>query len=135
MKLSSSGYLPSLVLTLALAGSGCGESEPQPTVEPIGNIEPETSKASKPKKKKGSYSLVGNSFEAAEEALNNDDYERAAKILLKMQMSGNLKNNKDGWRYSSLMTELQTVLASAAADGDKKAQQVINMLRQSRGPM
>lgn len=135
MKLSFYGDLPSLVLTLALAGSGCGESEPELTVEPIGNIEPETPKASKPKTKKGSYSLVGNSFEAAEEALNNDDYERAAKILLKMQMSGKLQNTKDGWRYSSLMTELQTVLASAAADGDKKAQQVINMLRQSRGPM
>ena len=125
------------VAVMVSAVTGCGSSEPEPEIKPIGNIDPEQSSASASsgKKKSASYSRAVNSFDAAEEALDNDDYEKAAKILLQMQMSGKVANSKDGWRYSSLMTELQSVLASAAGDGDKKAQRTIEMLRQSRGPM
>lgn len=137
MKSILNALIPSFLVVILATATACGSSEPEPEVKPLGNIDPVTpaAAASKNNKKKSSYSLMGNSFEAAEEALNNDDYEKAAKILIQMQLSGKVQNSKDGWRYSSLMTELQSVLASAAGDGDKKAQRTIEMLRQSRGPM
>ena len=126
-------------LTLALiwlCTIGCGDAEPTHEVKPLGDISPETAPvASQDKKKKRSYSLIQGNFEAAEKSLDEGDYEKAAQVLLKMQMSGALQNSKDSWKYSSLMSEVQSVLASAAADGDKNAQRTIEMLRNSRGPM
>ena len=114
---------------------GCSNGEPAPEVQALGDISPDTAPvATQEKKKKKSYSLIQGSFAAAEESLDNGDYEKAAQVLLKMQMSGALKNSQDSWKYSSLMSEVQSVLASAAADGDKKAERTIEMLRQSRGP-
>jgi major membrane immunogen (membrane-anchored lipoprotein) len=124
-----------MVATLLLT-VGCGESEPEPEVKALGDISPEEAPlASTDKKKKKSYSLIQGSFAAAEKSLDDGDYEKAAQVLLKIQMSGALKNSKDSWKYSSLMSEVQSVLASAAADGDKKAEKTIEMLRRSRGPM
>ncbi len=123
-------------LTVALVFLiGCGASDPEP-VAVIEEATPEPTNTTEDKKpKKKSYSLIANSFEAAEASLDKGDYDKAVQVLLKMQLSGQLKNNKDSWRYSSLMSQVQSELASAAADGDKKAQRAIEMLRQSRGPM
>ena len=124
-----------IIAAFSLTFVGCGKSDPTPEVQALGDISPETAPVTEQeKKKKKSYSLIQGNFAAAEESLDNGDYEKAAQVLLKMQMSGALKNSKDSWKYSSLMSEVQSVLASAAADGDKKAQRTIEMLRQSRGP-
>ncbi len=130
-----------LTSSLLLAGSlvlasGCGNTQPEPKVKALGDISPDTTPlATTEKKKKKSYSLIEGNFAAAENSLENGDYEKAAQVLIKMQLSGALQNSKDSWRYSSLMSEVQSVLASAAADGDKKAERTIEMLRNSRGPM
>ena len=122
-----------MIATLFLSVA-CGESKPEIEVKALGDISPEAAPvASADKKKKKSYSLIQGSFAAAEKSLDDGDYEKAAQVLLKMQMSGALNNSKDSWKYSSLMTEVQSVLASAAADGDKKAERTIEMLRSSRG--
>lgn len=123
------------ITTMSLVLAGCSKGAPEPEIQALGDISPETAPTAQqePKKKK-SYSLIQGSFAAAEESLDKGDYEKAAQVLVKMQMSGALQNSKDSWKYSSLMSEVQTMLASAAADGDKKAQRTIEMLRQSRGP-
>ena len=130
-----------LTITCFLASSlllsiGCGNAEPEPDVKALGDISPTTAPlANADKKKKKSYSLIQGTFAAAENSLDNGDYDKAAQVLVKMQLSGALKNSKDSSRYSALMSEVQSVLASAAADGDKKAERTIEMLRNSRGPM
>lgn len=134
MKETQSTLVSMLVGISFLLCIGCGESEPVDEGEPLEATSTEAPNTPEAKKQKKSHSLIKNSFAAAEESLDKGDYDKAAQVLLKMQMSGALKNNEDSWRYSSLMTEVQTVLASAAADGDEKAQRTIEMLRQSRGP-
>ncbi|MCS1410110.1 MAG: hypothetical protein M2R45_03299 [Verrucomicrobia subdivision 3 bacterium] len=79
--------------------------------------------------------MVQNSFKAAERSLADGDYDKAVQTLLKMQLSAQLKNNKNSWRYSQLMSEPQAELANAPSDGDKKAQRAIQMLHSSQGSM
>lgn len=65
----------------------------------------------------------------ANEALLAGKYNKAARELLQMKLSGKIRTTQESWRYNQLMTELQSRLADAAADGDVESQKTIDMLR------
>ena len=65
----------------------------------------------------------------ADEAVATGKYNKAARQLLQMKMSGKIRTADESWRYNQIMTDLQSRLADAAADGDAESQKTMDMLR------
>lgn len=76
--------------------------------------------------------VVEKGMSATDKLIEQKKYDEAAAALMTMQMSGAIQSEADGWKYNNKMTILQNELAAAAASGDQKAQQAIEMLRRSR---
>lgn len=71
---------------------------------------------------------------AADNAMKQSDYVTATDALLKLQMSGAMKNNDQARvDHYARMVELQKRVADAAASGDAKAQRAAALLRQGAG--
>lgn len=75
---------------------------------------------------------VAKGMSETDRLIEQKKFDEAAAALLTMQMSGAVQSDADGWKYNNKMTILQNELSAAASAGDKKAQQAIEMLRQSR---
>lgn len=75
---------------------------------------------------------VDSTLAASDKAAQSRDWTTATDNLLKLQMSGSLKNDAESWQYNRRMTVLQDQLLQAAENGDPKAKAAIELLRKSR---
>ena len=75
---------------------------------------------------------VESTLAASDKAAQSRDWTAATDNLLKLQMSGSLKNDAESWQYNRRMTVLQDQLLQAAENGDPKAKAAIDLLRRSR---
>lgn len=104
-----------LALSALLASPGCKKKEVA-AGQPEGEVN----------------AAVAKGMSETDKLIQQKKFDEAAAALLTMQMSGAVQTDADGWKYNNKMTILQSELSAAAAAGDKKAQQAIEMLRQSR---
>jgi len=72
--------------------------------------------------------IANPTLEAAEAATKRKEYDRAAVALMQIQNNPKL-SEQQSWAAQAQMKTLQRDLASAAAAGDKRAQQAIQLLR------
>ncbi|MDA1274520.1 MAG: hypothetical protein O2960_10790 [Verrucomicrobia bacterium] len=104
-------------------GAGCGKN-PTPQIETdAGQAIVEGAEAN------GVSQVEPQNLAQAHEALLAGKYNKAARELLQMKLSGKIRTTQESWRYNQLMTELQSRLADAAIDGDVESQKTIDMLR------
>ncbi|MBL9128238.1 MAG: hypothetical protein JNL97_11345 [Verrucomicrobiales bacterium] len=75
---------------------------------------------------------VDETLRGSDNAVAAKDWGGATDALLKLQMSGSIKNDQQSWDYNKRMTALQQRLVEAADNGDPKAQAAIDLLKRSR---
>lgn len=75
----------------------------------------------------GDFRSQWNSYDTA---IKKKDYESAAGVLLKAQLSKAPMTQQQGFDYINHMRELSKKIADAAASGDPNAQRAAEMMRQ-----
>lgn len=136
----SAHRLAALFSALALALTACGKKEEETAAEPTPPAAEETpaaETASAPEESTTddlviSQVNVEESLSASDKAAKNKDWTAATDNLLKVQLSGSMKNDAESWKYNRQMTVLQDQLIQAADAGDPKAKAAIELLRKSR---
>lgn len=137
--------LSALLAALALALTACSKSEeetaasePPPAAEGSGEAAPaEEETASAPEESTTDDLVISQidvqeTLNASDKAAQSKDWQTATDNLLKIQMSGSMKNDAESWQYNRRMTVLQDQLIQAADAGDPKAKAAIELLRKSR---
>jgi hypothetical protein len=136
----STQALAALISALALALTACGKKEEEAAAAPTPPAAEETpaeETASAPEESTTddlviSQVNVEETLSASDKAAKNKDWTAATDNLLKVQLSGSMKNDSESWQYNRRMTVLQDQLIQAADSGDAKAQAAIELLRKSR---
>ncbi|MBL9139691.1 MAG: hypothetical protein JNK85_27730 [Verrucomicrobiales bacterium] len=134
--------LAALISALALALTACGKKEeevaateaPAQTTEEAAPAE-ETASAQEESTTDDlviSQIDVQETLNASDKAAQAKDWQAATDNLLKIQLSGSMKNDSESWQYNRRMTVLQDQLIQAADAGDPKAKAAIELLRKSR---
>ncbi len=130
--------------SLAITGCGGGESEsaeaepaaPAEQTETAATEEAPAEESTTEESTTDSFVLqpmdVEATLSASDKAAQSRDWTAATDNLLKLQMSGSLKNDAESWQYNRRMTVLQDQLLQAAENGDPKAKAAIDLLRRSR---
>jgi hypothetical protein len=113
--MKSTLFATALAFSVLLASSGCKKKDVAAD-QPEGEVN----------------AAVAKGMSETDKLIQQKKFDEAAAALLTMQMSGAVQSDADGWKYNNKMTILQNELSAAASAGDKKAQQAIEMLRQSR---
>ncbi|MGE3309254.1 MAG: hypothetical protein AB7O66_04730 [Limisphaerales bacterium] len=130
-----------LLLASALAGGGCGKSAEEESAEapPAAETAPaeEVAETSAPEEESTTESAlepmnVDETLRGSDKAVAASDWGSATDALLKLQMSGSIKTDQQGWDYNNRMTVLQNKLIEAADNGDPKAQAAIERLKRTR---
>lgn len=135
--------LTAALLVSSLAYTGCGAKEEEAAQAPVAEKPAaDAAQASNQAEESTTESTVQvftpadikASMTAADSALKVNDYEKATDALLKVQLSGALKNNDQAkLDHYQRMVQLQQKLAEAAASGDAKATRAAALLRQASG--
>lgn len=126
--LRRTGLLCALIIG-GLFVNGCGKEQDAESDIDSANMaasEGETQAAGKPD---GKTAQNNRNLAQADEAIATGKYNKAARQLLQMKMSGKIRTADESWRYNQIMTDLQSRLADAAADGDAESQKTMDMLR------
>lgn len=123
-------------LLVAVPLVGCGSKEEEAAVPPPAPPAEETAAApAQEESTTDDISMpqvdVAATMGSADKAMQQNDYVAATDALLKLQMSGAMKNNDQAKvDHYARMVELQRKVAEAAASGDAKAQRAAALLRQ-----
>lgn len=134
--------LGATLLALTLVLPGCGSKEEESAAAPAPAPAAESAQAAAPAEESTTESTVQvftpadikASMTAADSALKANDYEKATDALLKVQLSGALKNNDQAkLDHYQRMVQLQQKIAEATISGDPKAQRAAALLRQAGG--
>lgn len=134
-----------LVVGAGLVGTGCGKSEEETdagsgdaaAVEAAPVEEQAAAEESEPQDESTTEAAlvpmnVDETLQGTDRAMQSRDWSSATDALLKLQMSGSIQTDQQGWDYNKRMTQLQQNLIEAADNGDPRAQAAIERLKRSR---
>lgn len=116
-------WLGCALIACGLFVNGCGKDQGAPVVDSANSPPPEEETQDR------KASQNNRNLAQADEAVSTGEYNKAARQLLQMKLSGKIRTADESWRYNQIMTELQSRLADAAADGDAQSQKTMDMLR------
>lgn len=131
----------SLFCASILLGVGCGKkaeeeaaATPPPAAETAAPAEEQASTTQEESTTEDALEPmnVDETLRGSDKAVAAKDWGGATDALLKLQMSGSIKNDQQSWDYNKRMTALQQQLVEAADSGDPKAQAAIDLLKRSR---